>query len=123
MSIISMDRATYYVRPNILISILVVFGLWLTCCTCLAPHTVPYNHMSIVGTLYKHIAFDANPVWKWVIFVGATLTHVGESLYSLYLTKQKGITDPATRFKWCISTFALGIFSLRHLLNLDYKKD
>lgn len=117
-----MERSTYFVKPNPLLAAVVVFGLWLTCCTCLSPYSVPYQHMWYIGEFYNILTFKADPAWKWTLLIATVIIHAVESIISIRVTAKKGVTDPTARFKWWLSTLILGIFSMRHLLKLEDKK-
>lgn len=117
-----MDRSTYFVKPNPILAAVIVFGLWLACCMCLSPHSVPSQHMWYIGEIYNFLTFRADPVWKWTLCIAALVVHIVESIISIHVTAKKGVTDPTTRFKWWLSTLILGIFSMRHLLKLEDEK-
>merc|ERR1711894_184201 len=110
----------YFRYPGIVWIALVPAGLSLLTVATLKPEWIPYDTLGPVGTLTLYLVKNFPSVLTGTC-ITAWLLHVGEAVYANQLCEEKQLSDGA-KLKWTIQTFLYGMFSLKHLVYYEPKR-
>lgn len=113
---------SFFKSPHILVMVFVIFGITILHFGCFDPSVVPDQYLGPIGVIYRFLVYTHPPLVK-IVYFGTLLGHFGGAWYTLILTKQFGITDTVTRYKWFVQTLVFGIFSLVLLKDPKKKKE
>lgn len=111
-----MSVATFQLS-NPLLSLVLLFGMYVATMAPIRPDLIPTSYMSILGRLVEHIiATLPTPVLAGIA-VMAWGAHIGEAAYAYQLCSLNSIRG-RDRTAWTVQTFLVGFASLMPLTDL-----
>ncbi|XP_072034835.1 transmembrane protein 254-like [Amphiura filiformis] len=108
----------YFRLPDLSWMLLVTFGLYLMVCSLHKPDWVPFDYLGPLGALSRYLATEHPHLVNGTILV-AFLIHSAYIVYTVSLMRKTQLSSSA-QFKWYITIFIFGGFSLIHLRRYVY---
>ncbi|XP_015249199.1 PREDICTED: transmembrane protein 254 isoform X1 [Cyprinodon variegatus] len=115
------DGSDYFKRTSLFWVVTITVAVGYFSFIVFAPEKIPFDHLGPFGSFCRYLVDNhADLMYKgwWAAFA----SHVGESVYSLKVCSNKGISSPTTCFLWFFQTFLFGMASLGLLLKYNPKR-